>query len=71
MVCKHHAARHRIPVLDGIVGTKDGQEVVQMAGLALPIVGYLNCTGHPLPGDAENSRRIREFLDARAKGKTP
>ncbi|NQT91952.1 MAG: hypothetical protein HQ559_04255 [Lentisphaerae bacterium] len=53
-----------IPVVSGRVEVEDGREVVHVGGLTIPVIGYVNCTGHPLPGDAENARRIQEFLDA-------
>jgi len=39
-----------------------GYEYVTIGGTPIPVIGYVNCTGGPLPDDAANSRRISEFL---------
>ena len=39
----------------------DGLGVVKIGSLEIPIIGYVNCTGKPLPGDAGNSAGIRRF----------
>lgn len=48
----------------------DGREVVKAGGLEIPVIGYVNCTGHPLPGDAENAAGIRRFLDGQSTRKS-
>jgi hypothetical protein len=64
MVCEKRAVSRLVRRMVGRVKTKDGREAVTIGKLEIPVIGYVNCTGHPLPGDAENARRIREFLDA-------
>ncbi|NQU75722.1 MAG: hypothetical protein HQ546_05350 [Planctomycetes bacterium] len=66
MVCNNSTTNGSIPMLPGSVETEDGHEVVRIGNLKIPVIGYVNCTGHPLPGDAENARRIQEFLDRQA-----
>lgn len=45
-------------------------DVVKVGGLEIPVIGYVNCTGHPLPGDAENAAGIRRFLDCQSTRKS-
>ena len=51
------------------VTAADGREVVKVGGLEIPVIGYVNCTGHPLSGDAENAAGIRRFTDGQSTPK--
>lgn len=51
-----------LPILNGTVHIAGDAETVTVSGVQIPVIGYANCTGHPLPGDAENTKRIRAHL---------
>lgn len=51
------------PPIAHLVKHVDGSETVQIGTLSIPVIGYLNCTGKPLPEDAANAAAIRSFLD--------
>lgn len=48
--------------------TRDGEKngvtklFETLAGTEIPILGTANCTGHPLPSDAETTKNVEQFL---------